>query len=342
MFDNHLRTRFVRTCLLMATALLLAVGLGGVWADEAQAGAHPHFSDGGAVDWYQTKVAAKEAARRTQKLILVDMSQPRCGACKMLMTRILTTNLGTRARKVAIGLHVDARRGRTDTDIVKMFRANLSERKYLPWIGFMTADGQWLTGFAPGASTTFSSLRAEFTKVLETAESLHRQGVANAVPAPTEGEGSTTKPSETGPTDNRPTEPGPSDPAPATPPSTTTQGSLQWFTSWNSAAAAARSQGKMVLVIAEKPSCSLCDKLKDNVIPTVSSQLARKAVVYTYNILRPEMRSVNKAIRDNLRGAYLMPLAGFLTPDARYLHGFFGSTTGSKLMSDAATAERRK
>jgi hypothetical protein len=51
---------------------------------------------------------------------------------------------------------------------------------------------------------------------------------------------------------------------------------------------------------------------------------------------------VDQVVRANLQGAYLMPLAGFVTADLKWRHGFFGSTDARKLMADYQTAQRRR
>ena len=65
-------------------------------------------------------------------------------------------------------------------------------------------------------------------------------------------------------------------------------------------------------------------------------------MAYIYDITRPESPQIDRIVRANLKGAYLMPLAGFVDADLRWLHGFFGKTDAKKFMSDYATARRNR
>ncbi len=51
----------------------IALGLAlGLLATTSPAQKHPHFDDGGALQWQTTLAAAKEAAKKADKLIFVE------------------------------------------------------------------------------------------------------------------------------------------------------------------------------------------------------------------------------------------------------------------------------
>lgn len=127
--------------------------------------------------------------------------------------------------------------------------------------------------------------------------------------------------------------------APAAPaPAMTSSGPIRWHYRLADAQAEARASGKMILVASTKPRCSLCVKFKEQIAPAAGSELARVAVGYVYDITRPEVRDVDRLLRANLRGADLMPLVGFITPELGWVHGFWGARTVQQFRGDIARA----
>ncbi len=129
-------------------------------------------------------------------------------------------------------------------------------------------------------------------------------------------------------------------PAPGAWPQASATGGFQWHGRLADAQAAARAQGKLILAMSTKPNCGLCDKFKTQVVPQTSAQCDRIAVGYIYNILNPETPQVDRTLRANLQGASLMPLVGFLTPDLRWVHGFWGARSVAQFQGDIAQAQR--
>ena len=70
--------------------------------------------------------------------------------------------------------------------------------------------------------------------------------------------------------------------------------------------------------------------------------MSQGCVFYRYDITRPESAAVDRLVRANHRGSRLMPLAGFMTPEMRWLHSFHGGTDAGKLMADYRTAQRAR
>jgi len=117
-------------------------------------------------------------------------------------------------------------------------------------------------------------------------------------------------------------------------------GSYIWNNRLADAQAQARASGKLILVASTKPGCTLCEKFKNRIVPSVAAQAGAMSVGYVYDITRPEVRQIDQILRANLKGASLMPLIGFLTPDLRWVHGFWGARTVAEFQGDIATASR--
>lgn len=122
-------------------------------------------------------------------------------------------------------------------------------------------------------------------------------------------------------------------PAPMPAPTTFT-----WHQRLADAQAEARRTGRLILCLSTKPGCTLCDKFKDQIVPQTRGRVAPMAVGYVYDIRRPEVPQVDQTLRANLRGATLMPLVGFLTPELRWVHGFWGPTDAGQFAGDIRTA----
>lgn len=105
-----------------------------------------------------------------------------------------------------------------------------------------------------------------------------------------------------------------------------TNEAFRWYTTLNEAQAAARRQGKLILALATKDNCPLCDRFKNDVLPNVRSETGQVAVGYVYNIARPDEIVVDRVLRAKLKPR-LMPLVGFLTPEMQWVDGFYGRTS---------------
>jgi hypothetical protein len=134
-------------------------------------------------------------------------------------------------------------------------------------------------------------------------------------------------------------------PVPAPPPSThppaptpSRGGDFRWAGSVREAQDAARAAGKMVLVEAGRAACGNCQKLKNQVIPAVSSDLGGACVGYYLDVDYDTSSATFLALRNNIVGAGSLPLVGFFTPDMRWLHGFWGGRGESALLQELATA----
>lgn len=287
---------------------------------EADAGGHPLYDDGSALRWYESLAEARTVAAREDKLVLVEVSIRDCRTCAMVIGLMRDPVLRARLSRVAVGHHVDAHHG---TPLARDFRGHLRSAEYLPWVGFFSPGQSWVTGFAPSQRTTRAEMRARLVRALGQAETEQarrkaaRDAAANLDAAAGSGEGASVRP-------------GPQPSAPA--------GRIVWHSRIADAQAAARAEGKLIFITSTKPNCSLCTKLKERVVPQAWSELSKGCVLYVYDITRPESAAVDALVRSNLKGAYVMPLAGFVTPDLQWRHGFFGGTHAQKLLADFETA----
>jgi hypothetical protein len=305
---------------------------------------HPIYNDGGTLRWYASFQEARTVAAKEGKLILVDLCPPRNRACGSVIGLIGERTIRDRVARVAIGHHLDSR---SRSPLVRTMRANLPREAYLPWLGFFTPESAWVSGFAPSRRTSRAEMQRRLLRALGHAEAKQRQihaarkkvatAAAPRVSSTREGSNPRTSSTREGPTaaaTSPPRQPRTSSASPA--------GGVFWHKKISEARAAARAEGKMILVTSTKPSCSLCKKLRNKVIPQIKQELSKGCVFYVYDITRPENGTVDRLVRAKLPNARLMPLSGFMTADMRWLHGFFGGTDTRQLMGDYRTALRKR
>lgn len=127
-------------------------------------------------------------------------------------------------------------------------------------------------------------------------------------------------------------------------------GGFRWYYDFAEAAAAARAQGKLLLALATKPDCSMCEKVKKSMVPTDLGRVNRTAIGYIYDIMTcvgasptasSDEMAVNRVVRGNLPTATLMPLVGFITPDKQWVAGFSGYPSQSEFNSVVSRAASR-
>ena len=112
---------------------------------------------------------------------------------------------------------------------------------------------------------------------------------------------------------------------------TESYGGFTWHLTFAGAQAEARRTGKAIFCLSTKPKCHLCDKIKTDAVPGALRAMQAKSVGYLYQILDPEDREVDKALRANLPTARMMPLAGWLTPERGWITGFWGLKTAGDM-----------
>ena len=128
------------------TALVAVVGAS---PSPASAATHPHFDDRGTLVWYRTLPEAQAAARASGKLIFVESGRLECGSCRKLVERTIPQEpIRSRLAAIAVGLADDCDVQGTPTHSILM--KGLPGAQFLPLVGFITPEGQWITGWAGG------------------------------------------------------------------------------------------------------------------------------------------------------------------------------------------------
>lgn len=167
---------FGRVALLLGALLLLPSP-----AADAGGGAHPYFHDGGALTWFTHYADACRAAAQDGKLVFIEYGRQRCTNCRRLASEVLAER-GVRARigRIAIGLAAEC--DQPERAVSQILYANLRNPRVLPFVGFVTPEGRWVTGFCGGIHV------AGFQAHLARAEREHARWTAAARrPAPRAG-----------------------------------------------------------------------------------------------------------------------------------------------------------
>ncbi len=331
-----LRTRRATS---IATLFVLALALaGGTQGAEAAPGVHPTMGNS-TLNWHTRLTDAQADAKRQGKLLFVEVSRApsRCIKCRALFSSVLSSRkLAGRMDAVAVGVHFDWRG--VDRTVFKRIQRNLRTQNVDPTVAFLTPELGFVSGYAPGRNDRATVMRTNLERALIKAERKHsdmndtKPRVGSATSRDVDGEKGTSSVREQ-PTVVKP------QPQPIRK-KTTTPARFTWYRNIRAAQKAARDQGKFLMLVSTKPNCGLCKKLKSTVIPQCKNDIARYAIAYVYDIQRPESGQVDRLVRSMNRGARLMPLAGFATPDLKPLKGFAGPTTAAQLRSLVRQADR--
>ena len=128
---------------------LLAAGVlaGALLAPTASADPHPYFQDQGALSWCTCLDKARTAASSSQRLIFVEYGRRECRNCRILVERILP-NVKDRLSAACVGLAADC--DEPDPRIEAIFRASMPNASMLPFVGILTPDLKWVTGWEGG------------------------------------------------------------------------------------------------------------------------------------------------------------------------------------------------
>lgn len=146
----------------------LAVGVlaGVLLAPSVSADPHPYFQDQGTLSWCTCLDKARSAAQSSQRLIFVEYGRRECRNCRILVERILP-NVKDRIGAACVGLAADC--DEPDPRIEAIFRKAMPDASMLPFVGILTPDLVWVTGWQGGVGAD------EVVKHLCTAETQQRQ-----------------------------------------------------------------------------------------------------------------------------------------------------------------------
>lgn len=117
-------------------------------------------------------------------------------------------------------------------------------------------------------------------------------------------------------------------------------GALRWHTRFANAARDAKAQNKLIFVEAGRRRCPMCRKLCKDVLANrlIRGRVAKVAVGLAAEVDHPE-RCLSPIIASRFAGARLLPLCWFMTPDGRYVTGFWGKRTVAQFARDLDVAE---
>lgn len=117
-----------------------------VGAQAAPAGgAHPALDDRGTLRWHVSYVDAQQAATAERRAVLVVAGTADDAATRDLVTQILPdARVAKRLSALVVGLASDP--AREDPGVRNIVKRNLPDGG-LPAVGFVTAEGRWITGY---------------------------------------------------------------------------------------------------------------------------------------------------------------------------------------------------
>ncbi len=126
--------------------------------------------------------------------------------------------------------------------------------------------------------------------------------------------------------------------APRPLPSTST--GFGWSGSLREAQDSARAQGKLIFLESGREACGNCQYLKNEVIPSasVSPQLGAMSVGYYDDCDKTPYSEAFNILQANVVGAGTLPLCGWVTPDLRWVHGFWGRREPGRFLAEIESA----
>jgi len=131
-------------------------------------------------------------------------------------------------------------------------------------------------------------------------------------------------------------------PAAYTPPPTptTTSYAFSWSSSLRQAQESARAQGKLIFLESGREACGNCQYIKNEVIPSaeVNAQLGSMSVGFYDDVDKTPYSDAFNLLQANVVGAGTLPLCGWVTPDLRWVHGFWGRRDPAKFLNEISSA----
>jgi hypothetical protein len=119
------------------------------------------------------------------------------------------------------------------------------------------------------------------------------------------------------------------------------RGTLDWYRTLPEAQAAARSSGKLIFIESGRLECGSCRKLVERTLPQepIRSRLAAIAVGVADDC-DVQGSEAARLLNRGLPGATFLPLVGFVTPDGRWITGWFGGATPQQVLGHLELAEQ--
>lgn len=119
-------------------------------------------------------------------------------------------------------------------------------------------------------------------------------------------------------------------------------GTLVWYRSLPEAQAVARAENKLILIESGRLHCTQCRRLVSQILPQepVRSRLRAVAIGFADDC-DDETSPCRPLLAQHLPGATMLPLVGFVTPDLRWVTGWYGGTTQGAVLQHLSVAEDR-
>lgn len=106
---------------------------------------HPHFDDGGTLDWHTKYADALAAAKADDKIVFIEMGRELCSNCRTLVQSIVPMPNVARVLKehyVAYASDADA----PEQPVIDLAMDNMADAMMLPFVMFVDGDGNYLGG----------------------------------------------------------------------------------------------------------------------------------------------------------------------------------------------------
>lgn len=105
---------------------------------------HPHFDDGGTLDWHRGWASARAAARAGGKTLFVEIGRELCGQCRTLVQSVVPhPRIAPLLREHFVALAADA--DEPEDEVMRLV-LKLDDPVMLPFVIFADAEGRFLTG----------------------------------------------------------------------------------------------------------------------------------------------------------------------------------------------------
>ncbi len=106
---------------------------------------HPHFDDGGTLDWHTHYADALAEASKDGKIVFIEMGRELCSQCRTLVQSIVPMEGVARVLKehyVALASDADA----PEHPVIDLAMENMQDAMMLPFVLFVDGDGKFLGG----------------------------------------------------------------------------------------------------------------------------------------------------------------------------------------------------
>ncbi|MCC6750059.1 MAG: thioredoxin family protein [Deltaproteobacteria bacterium] len=129
-------------------------------------GAHPHFNDRGAIQWYTSLSDALVAAKTARKKVFIEFGREACTDCRALVEGAIPQE-AVKARLNESFIAVAADCDEPDPALLELWRHHMPWARSLPFVFYVDENGAFLHG------TTGSRSASELLGDLE--EVAHRR-----------------------------------------------------------------------------------------------------------------------------------------------------------------------